>query len=60
MDINKLKASSIIIANTLTEINMEIADYEFDKGFDFADFYLIDAIVELNETLHLYCKLLDR
>lgn len=60
MDINKLKTSSIIIANTLTEINKEIADYELDKGLDFANYHLIDAIVEANEIICLCCELLNK
>ena len=60
MDIKNRKISSIIVANTLTEILKDVIENELDKGEEYIDFQYVDLAVELNEFLFLYTEMTDK
>ena len=60
MDIKNRKISSIIVANTLTEILKDVIENELDKGEEYTDFQYVDLAVELNEFLSLYTEMTDK
>lgn len=60
MDIKNRKISSIIVANTLTEILKDVIENELDKGEEYTDFQYVDLAVELNEFLFLYTEMTDK
>ena len=60
MDIKNRKISSIIVANTLTEILKDVIENELDKGEEYIDFQYVDLAVELNEFLSLYTEMTDK
>lgn len=60
MDIKNRKISSIIVANTLTELLKDVIENELDKGEEYTDFQYVDLAVELNEFLSLYTEMTDK
>ena len=53
MDINKVKISSVILANTLIEALKDVIEDELDKN-ERADADHVDLAIELNEILSNY------